>query len=61
MNELAKLVESSRSPEKTIETIDFPEYNKYINKTPTYNPKKYFNNYFYQCNYSNIHHENLDN
>lgn len=50
MNELAKLVESSRSLEKTIETIDFPEYNKYINKTPTYNPKKYFNNYFYQCN-----------
>ena len=49
MNELAKLVESSRSPDKTIETIDFPEFNKYINKTPTYNPKKYFNNYFYQC------------
>ena len=62
MNELAKLVESSKSPEKTIETIDYSEYNKYINKTPTYNPKKYFNNYFYRCNcychYKNAYHCN---
>ena len=50
MNELAKLVESSKSPEKTIESIDYPEFNKFINKTPTYNPKKYFSNYFYHFN-----------
>ena len=50
MNELSKLVELSKSPDKIIQTIDFPEIKQYTNKTPTYNPKKYFNNYFYQCN-----------